>query len=184
MFVSRRPAARESALAARHVPPTRGNAGGHPVCGLRLVCPLSPTGSRSSGRHGTSTQPQPASEAARVRAYAMPSVTPPQVPNDDGRGPRRPTPSHGPASPRCPTWAERLKVPVWIDDGSANFSAFDRTQSHKSGTSYPQVSPKTRKALARGEARNLPSEAFDAQNGRCRSVHNAGTVGNLVAPFE
>src|SRR3954469_13287470 len=54
----------------------------------------------------------------------MASVSPPQVPTNDGRGPAGRRVSYGPASPRCPTWAERLKVPVWTDDASANFSRF------------------------------------------------------------
>src|SRR5919202_738741 len=51
---------------------------------------------------------------------------------DDGRGPAGRRASHGPASPRCPTWAERMKVPVWTDDESVIFSCFLWTKSDKS----------------------------------------------------
>src|SRR5689334_12418072 len=56
----------------------------------------------------------------------MPSVTPPQVPIDIGRGPAGRCVSHGPASPRCPTWAERTNVPQLTDEACPIFPCFLR----------------------------------------------------------
>src|ERR671927_159141 len=54
--------------------------------------------------------------------------SPPQLPRSEGRGPAGRTPSHGPASPRCPTLPERMKVTVWMDDESDIFSGFKVTK--------------------------------------------------------
>src|SRR5215470_8728979 len=44
------------------------------------------------------------------------SVTPPYIPINANRGPIRPTRFYGPASPRCPTWSERLIVNGCMED--------------------------------------------------------------------
>src|SRR5581483_5997755 len=54
-------------------------------------------------------------------------VTPPHVPISNGRGPAGRRVTHSPASPRCPTWAERVKVRGWTDDQRATCRFFDLT---------------------------------------------------------